>query len=94
MQWVQRVNFLINTLIQHGATNMEMFKSVEDALKKYPNCLITHARVGNCMVCSQRSDLRAGACFECIDLVDGEKIKGGHRLWERDNEKNTWYCGD
>ncbi len=52
------------------------------------------ARMGNCMICKQRKDLRCGACFKCSPLVDGEKLDKGHRLWEKANPDNTWYVGN
>lgn len=72
---------------------MEMFSSVEEALEKYPNAYVAFAKVGTCMVCGEQHDLRCGVCFDCCAKVDGEPIKGGHRLWERANPRNTWYVG-
>ena len=73
---------------------MEILNSIEDALKKYPNSYVTFARMGDCMVCHERHDLRCGVCFGCQPNVDGEPIKGGHRLWQRDKPENTWYVGN
>lgn len=73
---------------------IEIFSSIEDALKRYPNSYVTFERVGNCMVCHERNDLRAGVCFDCSGMVSGTKIKGGHRLWQTDKPENTWYVGD
>lgn len=71
-----------------------MFDSIEAALVKYPDAYIAFARMGNCMVCGQRQDLRCGACFTCSPKISGQKIKGGHRLWETSKPENTWYVGD
>lgn len=73
--------------------SVEVFDSVEAALEKYPNSYVSFAKMGNCMVCGEYQDLRCGACFDCSSKVDGEPVKGGHRLWERDNPENTWYVG-
>jgi len=72
---------------------MEIFNSVGEAFKKYPKAGLSIAKIGDCMVCNERKDLRAGACFECCDRVSGEPVKGGHRLWEIKNPANTWYVG-
>lgn len=50
-------------------------------------------RMGNCMICSKRHDLRMGVCFSCSPKVDGEKIPHGHRLWDMDNPENSWVVG-
>ena len=73
---------------------IEIMNSIKEALDKYPNSYVSHAQIGNCMVCGDRQDLRAGACFDCCGKVSGEPIKGGHRLWETANPDNTWYVGD
>lgn len=72
---------------------IEIFATIEDVLKKHPNAYLSFARIGECMVCSQEKDLRFGACFNCSDRIDGEPIKGGHRLWEKAKPSNTWYVG-
>ena len=72
----------------------EMFDSLDAALAKYPNSYVSFAKTGNCMVCGNLEDLRCGSCFHCSSNVDGEKIKGGHRLWQKDRPENTWYVGD
>lgn len=53
-------------------------------------------RIGDCMICKKREDLRCGACFTCSDQVSGEPLKSGkgHRLWETKNPDNTWYIGN
>lgn len=73
---------------------MEIFSSIEAALEKHPNSYIAFEKMGDCMVCKQYKDLRCGACFQCCPKVDGEKIKGGHRLWEIGKLENTWYVGE
>lgn len=73
---------------------MEIFRSIDEALAKYPDAYVSFAKIGNCMVCGKREDLRCGVCFECTDKVDGEPVKGGHRLWQKDKPENTWYVGD
>ena len=45
------------------------------------------------MICKQTQDLRCGVCFDCSPRVTGVKIKGGHRLWEKTNPRNSWYVG-
>lgn len=73
---------------------MEMFNSIEEALAKYPKAVLAVAKMGNCMLCDEHQDLRCGACINCAPKVDGEKVKGGHRLWDVNNPDNTWYVGD
>jgi len=73
---------------------IETFSSIEEALKKYPDAYIAFRKIGDCMICGKREDLRCGACFQCADQVAGEQIKGGHRLWDSMNPKNTWYVGN
>ena len=73
---------------------MEMFNSVAEALEKYPDAHVSFPRIGTCMVCKEKRDLRCGSCFSCSPKIDGEPIKGGHRLWERANPSNTWYVGN
>ena len=72
---------------------MEIFSSIEEALAKYPGAILSFERIGNCMVCGGLHDLRCGSCFECCSKVDGEPVKGGHRLWQKDKPENTWYVG-
>jgi len=72
---------------------MEIFDTLKEALEKYPDSYVSRAQMGNCMICQEYKDLRAGACFHCCGKVDGESIKGGHRLWEKENPDNTWYVG-
>lgn len=72
---------------------MKIFNSLKEAIDRYPGSYVSRVQIGDCMICGEKKDLRAGVCFLCCDKVDGEKIKGGHRLWEKDNPKNTWYCG-
>ena len=71
----------------------ETFETLQEALEKYPDAYVAIAQWGDCKVCGQHKDLRAGACFHCSGKVDGEPIRGGHRLWERDNPSNTWFSG-
>ena len=71
----------------------EVFSSVAEAFEKHPDAYLAHSQIGDCMICGDRQDLRAGACFDCVEKVDGEPIKGGHRLWEKSYPKNTWYVG-
>lgn len=70
-----------------------IYESIKEALKENPNAYVASERLGSCMVCKELHDLRAGACFDCCSKVDGAPIKGGHRLWERENPENTWYVG-
>lgn len=73
---------------------METFKSLEEAIRKYPDSYVAMERLGPCKICKKVNDLRAGVCFHCKDQVHGEKIKGGHRLWDSNNPDNSWYVGD
>lgn len=73
---------------------MEIFNSIEAALEAYPNSYIAFEKMGDCMICGERKDLRCGACFQCSSQIAGEKIKGGHRLWDSKNPDNTWYVGE
>jgi hypothetical protein len=53
------------------------------------------AQHGNCKVCGKYEDLRMGCCFDCSDLVDGERISEvTHRLWERSNPENQWFASE
>ena len=72
---------------------MQIYDSIEAALKEHPGAYVSFQKIGECMVCKQRHDLRCGVCFDCCAKVDGEPVKGGHRLWERANHSNTWYVG-
>ena len=73
---------------------IEIYNSVKEAFAKHPDAILIPTQIGNCMVCGNRHDLRAGACFACCSKVSGEPIKGGHRLWETDNPTNIWYVGE
>ena len=73
---------------------MEMFDSIEAAFAKYPDAVLSVAKMGNCMVCKEHHDLRCGTCFPCCGKVDGEPVKNGHRLWEKANPENMWYVGE
>jgi len=73
---------------------VEIFNSVEAALLAYPDSYVAFEKLGDCMICAEHKDLRAGSCWECSGLVSGEPIKGGHRLWETSKPENTWYVGD
>lgn len=47
---------------------------------------------GYCKVCEMFKDLRCGACFHCASgNVCGEKIDGGHKLWQADKPENFWF---
>lgn len=72
---------------------MEIYKSLDDALREYPDSYIAFAKMGDCMVCKKYKDLRCGTCMGCGSKVSGEPMKGGHRLWETSNPENTWYVG-
>lgn len=55
------------------------------------NCHVVVSQHGSCKVCGNHRDLRMGACFDCASgNVCGEKIPGGHRLWQADKPENTW----
>jgi hypothetical protein len=70
---------------------VKIYGSLAAALKAHPDAYVSMAMIGNCRICSARQDLRAGVCFGCSGKVDGEKIEGGHRLWEKSNPNNFWY---
>lgn len=72
---------------------METFNTLAEALAKYPDAYVCVEQWGDCRVCGNHQDLRCGVCFDCSGKVDGEPIKGGHRLWERANPSNAWYVG-
>jgi len=72
---------------------MIIFRSLKEALEKYPDAVVASARMGNCRICEKYRDLRCGVCFNCSPKVDGEPVSKGHRLWERTNPQNTWYVG-
>lgn len=78
---------------------MEIFESLEKALEKYPDSYVSHAQMGDCMVCGDRQDLRCGACFDCAGKVEGKPIKNkvgetiGHRLSEKEKPENSWITG-
>lgn len=72
---------------------MQMYDSIEEAIKDHPNAYIAFQKVGACMVCKQTDDLRSGVCFNCSPKVSGSPVKGGHRLWEIGNPDNAWYVG-
>lgn len=56
---------------------------------------VSIAMHGNCKVCGGYNDLRMGACFDCSDHVEGEKISPTtHRLWDSRNPKNEWFCSE
>lgn len=71
-----------------------VFDSIKAVLARYPNSYVSFVKTGNCMICGKQEDLRCGVCFGCAPSVDGEKINGGHRLWQKDKPENTWYVGD
>ena len=73
---------------------MRVFDSLDAALKEHPNSYIVREMMSDCMICEKFDDLRCGVCFQCSGQVDGEKIKGGHRLWDSKNPENTWYVGN
>lgn len=72
---------------------MKIYNSIKEALKENPDAYMSFEKIGNCMVCKSLEDLRCGVCFDCCPKVEGEPIKGGHRLWEITNPNNTWYVG-
>ena len=51
-------------------------------------------QVGTCLRCGSDRDVRMGACFGCSEKIDGEKVPGGHRLWDIDNPQNQWFVSD
>ena len=78
---------------------IEVYSSIEEAIKENPNSYVSHSQIADCMICSELKDLRCGACFNCSEKVLGKPIKNadgktiGHRLWEKGNESNSWITG-
>lgn len=60
------------------------------AMEIPPGCYVSMAEIGHCKVCGAWKDLRMGACFTCCPKVTGQKIDGGHELWEIENPTNKW----
>ncbi len=78
---------------------MDIFDNLQQALEKHPDSYVSHAQMGECMICTKRQDLRAGACMDCCGKVGGKPIKNkkgetiGHRLFEKDKPENKWITG-
>ncbi len=53
---------------------IEIYNSVKEAFAKHPNTILIHTQIGNCMVCGNRHDLRAGACFACCSTAPLQKL--------------------
>jgi len=72
---------------------MEVFDSLEECLKKYPDAYVAMPRMGDCRLCSQHKDIRCGVCWDCMSKVTGEKVAKGkaHKLWEIGNPDEFWY---
>lgn len=43
-----------------------------------------------CILCGEFEDLRCGVCWNCSNYVTGQKIEGGHELWDKRNPSIRW----